>query len=173
MLSFANFSTPVASTTTSNPYGLSSFNFFHCDSGAFRSSSIYSSAALIFFAMSILMPLLAAMTTRDAPLSFKSWARIKPVGPAPKSNTSIPTGGFSLSSPWMAHAAGSSRVDSSSVRLWILYNFFCWLNWSDSNEDLKLSFLKAYYLMYSANPPSWVTPQAWKFSHSKDCPLRQ
>lgn len=42
---------------------------------------------------------------------------MRPVGPAPRRRTSIPTGGASLSSPWIAQAAGSRRVESSSERL--------------------------------------------------------
>ena len=70
MLSFTNFLTPVTSTTTSNPCGLSSFNFFHCASRAFWSRSIYSSTVLISFEMSIMIlaPLLAVMTTCDVPV---------------------------------------------------------------------------------------------------------
>jgi hypothetical protein len=47
-------------------------------------------------------------------------ANIKPVGPAPMMSTSMPTGAASLSNPWMAHAAGLTRVASSSVIFWIL-----------------------------------------------------
>jgi hypothetical protein len=46
-----------------------------------------------------------------------------PVGPAPRIRTSAPTGRLSLSAPWTAHAAGSTKVASSSVRLNILYTF--------------------------------------------------
>lgn len=54
-------------------------------------------AASRSFAMS--MPLFATMTTRDAPLSLSSCAKIKSVGPTPSIRTSTPTGAFSLSSP--------------------------------------------------------------------------
>ena len=70
------------STTTSNPYGLSSFNFFHCASGYWQSSSTYSSAALIRFAISILTPLFAAIIMREAPFNLSSCTRTSPVGPA-------------------------------------------------------------------------------------------
>lgn len=76
------------------------------------------------------MPLLAAIMTFEAPLSLSSWARIRPVGPAPMMRTSMPTGEASLSKPWIAHAAGSTRVASSSVRLWILNTLLASLNWS-------------------------------------------
>lgn len=49
-----------------------------------------------------------------------SCERMRPVGPAPMSRTLAPKGICSLSMPWMAHEAGSSRVASSSVRFWIL-----------------------------------------------------
>lgn len=86
-------------TTTSNPYGLSFFSCSHCGPGFCRSSSMYSSAQSSCFAMSILMPLFAASVTLCAPFSLSSCARINPVGPAPSNSTSIPTGGFNLSSP--------------------------------------------------------------------------
>jgi hypothetical protein len=49
-----------------------------------------------------------------------SCARIRPVGPAPISSTLAPNGILSLSIPCIAHDAGSSKVDSSSVRFLIL-----------------------------------------------------
>lgn len=53
-------------------------------------------------------------------LTFMSWARMSPVGPAPMSRTLAPKGILSLSMPWIAHDAGSSSVASSSVRFLIL-----------------------------------------------------
>lgn len=107
-------------TTTSKPYGLSALSFSHCASGLCLSNSMYSSPASRSFAIWVLMPLFAAMTTRAAPFILSSCARMRPVGPAPMMRASMPTPGFSWSRPWMAHAAGSTRVASSSVRLWIL-----------------------------------------------------
>lgn len=52
----------------------------------------------------------------------------------------LPTGGLSLSSPWIAQAAGSSSVDSSSVKLWILYNFDCLLQ-----KRVKVSYSASYF----------------------------
>ena len=52
---------------------------------------------------------------------------MRPVGPEPRRRTSRPEEGveegredLSLSRPWRAQAAGSMRVASMSVRLWIL-----------------------------------------------------
>ena len=45
---------------------------------------------------------------------------MRPVGPAPMSKTFAPKGILSLSIPWIAHEAGSSKVASSSLRFLIL-----------------------------------------------------
>jgi hypothetical protein len=48
-----------------------------------------------------------------------------PVGPAPNINTLDPSRGRILSRPWAAQDAGSIRVASMSLRLWIWKTLAC------------------------------------------------
>lgn len=95
-----------------------------------------------------------------------------PVGPAPRIRASTPTGAFSLSSPCIAHDAGSTSVASSSVRLTILYTFLLWL-WQNRQILGEKTEKQAHTTTYSANPPGRVTPRLSKFSQSNDWPRRQ
>jgi hypothetical protein len=114
-------------------------------------------------------PLFAAIVMCPAPpicrqrkhparLTFMSWARIRPVGPAPMRSTFAPKGILSRSMPWTAHEAGSISVASSSVRLLILKHF-------ENGLTRELGpGVPTYHLKYSAKPPSQVTPAEEKFS---------
>jgi len=95
------------------------------------------------------------MTTWQPPFWRSICVSTRPVGPAPNMSTLEPILGAILSSPWAAHEAGSSRVASTSLR------FLMW--------KTRL----AGYAQYSANPPSMVTPWAWKSSQRSSSPRRQ
>lgn len=88
--------------------------------GLTREREIYSSAAFSSLAKFIFKPSGAAITRLEAPFCLRSWARQSPVGPAPNMRTDDPSLGAILSIPWQAHDAGSRRVASTSLRLWIL-----------------------------------------------------
>lgn len=97
-------------------YGLSVLICSHCFWGCFLSRKMYSSAASSFCASSILIPALAARVTWHPPLSLRSCAKTRPVGPAPIMRTDEPSLGAIFSRPWAAQEAGSNNVASISFR---------------------------------------------------------
>jgi hypothetical protein len=98
--------------------------------------------------------------------SYRSWAIMRPVGPAPMRRACEPALGAIFSRPCMAQEAGSIRAASMSLMFWILKRR-PWVK-AHCNQAVRSGLQDRHpttRLTYSAKPPSrFRTPWAEKSS---------